>query len=101
KKGLERVLEEMSASDSPGNNSRVGLVTFSDNASALVAPGPLDTTKFKIAEEVEAMEARGNTALFDGVRIGVELSDSDGADPRATRAVVVLSDGKATKGGCL
>jgi len=101
KKGLERMLEEMSASDSPGNNSRVGLVTFSDGSTLKAAPGPLDTTKFQIGQAVEAMEASGGTALYDAVALGVQLSDRDDADPDATRAVVVLSDGVANKGRCL
>jgi hypothetical protein len=47
------------------------------------------------------MEADGGTALYDAVSRGIQLTDDAAGDAGATRAVVVLSDGEATEGGCL
>ena len=43
----------------------------------------------------------GGTALYDAIFRAVRLTDGAEGDPRATRAVVVLSDGEANEGRCL
>jgi Ca-activated chloride channel family protein len=101
KEGLGRLLDAMAGSGNEATASQVGLVTFSDVVEQELAPAPLDEAQLTIADAIYSMEARGETALYDAVKRGVELTDEAAGDDRATRAVVVLSDGEATAGRCL
>ena len=64
-------------------------------------PAPHSTARFDVADAVAEMEAAGDTALYDAIGRAIEVTDAAVGDPRATRAVVVLSDGAATAGRCL
>jgi len=99
KEGLTHLLDTMVAAG--GADSRVGLVAFSDHITLESAPRPLGEAKYDIAEQVGSMAADGGTALFDAVDRAVRLTDDADGDPRASRAVVVLSDGAANTGRCL
>lgn len=44
------------------------------------------------------MQARGAGALYDAIRLAVEMTDAAPAEPHAIRGVVVLSDGQANRG---
>ena len=101
KHGLNRLLDALEGSANQGSQNQVGLVTFSDTVETEIAPSPLQESKYDIASAILEMKAGGSTALFDAVQRAVELTDSVAGDPRATRAVVVLSDGAATVGPCL
>jgi Ca-activated chloride channel homolog len=101
KRGLLQVVDAMSGADLAGAGNQVGLVTFSTAVNAQLPPRPLEESKFAVARAVEEMQPGGATALYDAVRRGIELTDATPGDPRTTRAVVVLSDGAATAGGCL
>ncbi len=99
--GLLRLLDAMAGTENVGNDTQVGLVTFSSEVIASITPQPLRLSRYDIADEINQMTATGNTALYDAVYRAVYLTESVAGDPRATRAVVVLSDGAATAGMCL
>jgi Ca-activated chloride channel family protein len=101
KDGLTRLVDAMADSANQGPENQVGLVTFSDAVHIEIAPSPIQESKYKIADAIIGMRAKGETALFDAVQRAVALTDGVAGDPRATRAVVVLSDGAATAGTCL
>jgi VWFA-related protein len=67
---------------------RVGLITFSD---AAIPEVRLTTDHESLLRRVEMMTPYGQTALWDGVQLGIEelLADTD----PARKALVVLSDG--------
>jgi Ca-activated chloride channel family protein len=100
KDGLKRLLDAMAETDAAANNNQVGLLTFSDTVDIAVRPSPLRDSRFEIADAIDRMVADGSTALYDAVGYGIDLSDEADGDARATRSVVVLSDGEATSGGC-
>ncbi len=64
-------------------------------------PARLQDARFTIGDAIVEKRAAGETALFDAIDEAVTLTDRAEGDPRSTRAVVVLSDGAATTGGCL
>jgi hypothetical protein len=59
---------------------------------------PVQSSKFAIAGIVEGLNASGGTALYDAVRTAVEVADNAEGPPDAIRAVVILTDGRATAG---
>jgi len=92
KEGLLEVVDNMA------DNIDVGLVTFSDTVRPQVDPAPVRDVRFAFAEAVRKMQPNGNTALYDAIAAGVDLSDNAPASDNARRAVIVLSDGEATAG---
>lgn len=68
---------------------RVGLVTFADRASLVVAP---TLRRPAVASALRAMRANGQTALYDGIRVGLAALGT-----RGDRALIVLSDGLDTR----
>lgn len=101
KDGLHRLLDAMADTRNVGDDTQVGLVTFSTDVLTTMAPRPLRLARFDIGDEINQMTPGGSTALYDAVAHAVALTDAAEGDPGATRAVVVLSDGKATTGMCL
>ncbi|MBI2941373.1 MAG: VWA domain-containing protein [Chloroflexi bacterium] len=81
-----------------GKSNQVGFLTFGDGIIARVPIAPLDANRFPIAGAIEEMQARGNTALYDAIKTGIEMTDAAPGDPDATRGIVVLTDGKANRG---
>jgi Ca-activated chloride channel homolog len=92
KQGMVRALDSMAS------NNRVGFVSFSDTVISNVAVGPLEQNRFAIAEAVAGMKVQANTALYDAIKKGVEMTDSASGSKDDIRAVVVLTDGKANRG---
>ena len=92
KDGLVRALGSMA------RNNQVGLVTFDDTVNARIQVAPLVTNRFAIADAIHEMRARGETALYDAIRSGIQMTDAAAGDVGAIRAVVVLTDGRANKG---
>ena len=92
KDGLVRALGSMA------RNNQVGLVTFDDTVNARIPVAPLVTNRFAIADAIHEMRARGETALYDAIRSGIQMTDAAAGDAGAIRAVVVLTDGRANKG---
>jgi Ca-activated chloride channel homolog len=101
KEGMFELIDAMADANSPGNDSSVGLITFESSIVEQVRPAPISESKYDIADVVGRMQATGGTALYDAVGRGIEMSDAAPGDERASRAVVVLSDGAATEGMCL
>jgi Ca-activated chloride channel family protein len=92
KDGIVRALDNMA------KNSQVGFLTFSNNVSNLIPVGPLDVNRYSIANAVRKMRAQSETALYDGIKRGIELTDQAEGEANAIRAVVVLTDGQANTG---
>ena len=67
---------------------RVGLVTFSDTARLLVPP-TLD--RAAVAGMLASLKASGETALYDGLMVGLNRLGSSGS-----RSLILLSDGADT-----
>ena len=64
----------------------------------MVSVKPLAQNRYTIANAAKAMRAQAETALFDGIKKGIELTDEAEGENNAIRAVVVLSDGQANAG---
>ena len=83
--------------DSMATNNQVGLVTFGDTIKTQIPVAPLIDNRFKIAAAAQEMRARGETALYDAIKAGIELTDAAEGDEDAIRAVIVLTDGRANQ----
>ena len=92
KDGLQRALGNMR------RNNQVGLVTFSDGVSTRITVAPLAQNRFTMADTVHEVRAWGETALYDAIRAGIEMTDAAEGEEAAIRAVVVLTDGRANRG---
>ncbi|HEU4740998.1 MAG TPA: VWA domain-containing protein [Meiothermus sp.] len=93
KEGAKRFLDRAA----PG--TYVGLVTFASNVEVRVPIGPLAKTRFQIVEAIDELQAKGNTALYQAVKEGLELADAyTGVSGEAIRGVVLLSDGLGNAG---
>ena len=92
KDGLVRALDNMAS------NNQVGLVTFDDAVRARIPVAPLAQNRFAIADTVREMRAGGETALYDAIKAGIELTDAAEGEENAIRAVVVLTGGRANRG---
>lgn len=74
--------------DTAPEDVRIGLVTFAGSVQASVEP---TTDHQSIIGELENLQLRPGTKLYDAVAAGVELAGDDGA-----RSLLVLSDGADT-----
>ena len=92
KQGMTRALDGMA------QNNQVGFVTFSESIYAQVPVGPLVANRFTITNALETSKAQGSTALYDAIKLAINMSDTASGDPAAIRAVVVLTDGQANRG---
>ena len=73
---------------------KVGAVAFNGRTAVLEAP---TTDRATLREAIEAIEAKGGTASGDGLAAALDLIRRGGAD-RPPAAVVLISDGKSTRG---
>jgi Ca-activated chloride channel homolog len=92
KKGMVGALDSMAL------NNQVGFLTISDTVGNSVPVGALTQNRFTIANVVQELKVQSNTALYDGIKTGIEMTDSAQGPSDAIRAVVVLTDGKANRG---
>lgn len=92
KKGLIQALDGLA------KNTSVGLITFNDRVNIVVPVAPIAANKFRIAQEVGKLQARGNTALFDALEMAITTTDLAPGDADTIRGVVLLTDGQATGG---
>jgi Ca-activated chloride channel homolog len=92
KKGMVGALDSMAL------NNQVGFLTISDTVGNSVPVGALAQNRFTIANVVQELKVQSNTALYDGIQTGIEMTDSAQGPSDAIRAVVVLTDGKANRG---
>jgi len=78
-------------------NAQVGLVTFDDQIDVVQDPS---TDRGLLVSAIDAIVAAGNTATFDAVIAATELgggfSPADSLTVRASRFIVLLSDGEDT-----
>ncbi len=79
---------------------RLGLVTFNSVAEQQVAP---TTDRGLIDAAVANLRVHGATAMGDGLQLGlrsarVPITDANGRPQRLPAALVLLSDGKSTRG---
>jgi len=79
---------------------RLGLVGFNSVAEQLVAP---TTDRGQIDAALANLTVRGATAMGDGLELGLQsartqVTDVDGRSRRLPAALVLLSDGKNTRG---
>lgn len=79
---------------------RLGLVGFNSVAEQLVAP---TTDRGQINAALANLSVRGATAMGDGLELGLQsartqVTDVDGRSRRLPAALVLLSDGKNTRG---
>jgi Ca-activated chloride channel family protein len=80
--------------DSVPRKVKVGAVTYNGQADVLAAP---DTDRAPVRAAIEAIEAKGGTASGDGLQAALDLIGRGGSE-RPPAAVVLISDGKSTKG---
>ena len=92
KQGMIRALDAMAI------NNQIGFITFSDSVATRIQVAPLTQNRYAIANAVQEMKVLGNTALYDAIRTGIEMTDAAPGDADAIRAVVVLTDGHANRG---
>lgn len=88
----------LSALGSMARTNQVGLVSFASEVTPLVETGALDANRFEMSDAVRALRAKGETALYDAIVQGIEMTDrAEGAED-AIRGVVVLTDGLSNRG---
>ena len=92
KDGLILAIDAMAA------NNQVGLVSFSDTINSKIQVAPLNENRLAVADAVFGVRADGQTALYDAIKAGVEMTDAARGEPNAIRAIVVLTDGRANEG---
>ena len=73
---------------------KVGAVAFNGRTAVLEAP---TADRAPVREAIDAIEAKGGTASGDGLAAALDLIRRGGAD-RPPAAVVLISDGKSTRG---
>jgi Ca-activated chloride channel family protein len=73
---------------------KVGAVAFNGRTAVLEAP---TADRAPLREAIEAIEAKGGTASGDGLQAALDLIRRGGED-RPPAAVVLISDGKSTRG---
>jgi Ca-activated chloride channel homolog len=73
---------------------KVGAVTYNGQTAVLEAP---TTDRAPVREAIDAIEAKGGTASGDGLAAALELIER-GGEERPPAAVVLISDGRSTKG---
>jgi hypothetical protein len=90
KTGLRDAVHQMAP------NNSVGLVTFGDTARQVVEVGA--GNRDQLLRAIDGMRAAGETALYDAIRLGIEMTDTAEGPADAIRAVVVITDGRANRG---
>ena len=80
--------------DQVGNNN-VGLLQFNTGTEMVLPIAGLESNRAQLASAIDALEARGNTALYAALLTAIdELSKN--SDPSRIQAIVLLSDGQNT-----
>ena len=87
--GLNRALETMA------KNNQVGFLSFDDSIHKVIPVGPLENNKWDVQDAVHQMRARGETALYEAIKTGIEMTAAAPGEKDSIRAVVVLTDGLA------
>jgi Ca-activated chloride channel homolog len=79
---------------------RLGLVTFGSSAEQIVAP---TTDREAVIAGLRAIRASGATAMGDALQLGLQaarqpITDDSGVQRRLPATIILLSDGKKTRG---
>ncbi len=80
--------------DKMSSQNRVALITFDSQPSVRVPLGAFEAVESDMRREIDALQAQGNTALYDTLVQAVQDMQADDGD--RIRAIVVLSDGQDT-----
>lgn len=73
---------------------RVGLVTFSSNASLAVEPKELGENRIALDDAIFKLRGQGRTAIYDALLVGKDALDAlPPTDDNRIRAIVLLTDG--------
>jgi Ca-activated chloride channel family protein len=76
-----------------GTQDRVGMVLFATSVYRLIPPAPLDEAhRRRLLDEIARLEAKGNTALLDGVRAAYGRLQRE-ADTTSINAIIAMTDG--------
>ena len=87
--GLSRAFNAMA------QNNQVGLLSFDDTIHIRIPVGLLKTNQYNLQDAIHEMRARGETALYEAIKAGIEMTAAAPGEEDATRVVVVLTDGLA------
>ncbi|HZB77913.1 MAG TPA: VWA domain-containing protein [Solirubrobacteraceae bacterium] len=79
---------------------RLGLVSFGSTAEQLSEP---TTDRSQVLRAIDSLAVKGSTAMGDGLSLGIQsirtpVTGPDGRPQRLPGAIVLLSDGKSTRG---
>jgi Ca-activated chloride channel family protein len=79
---------------------RLGLVSFGSTAEQLSEP---TTDRSQVLRAIDTLAIKGSTAMGEGLSLGIQairapLTGQDGRPQRLPGAIVLLSDGKSTRG---
>ena len=85
--------------DAMPKQNRLGLTVFNDRAQELVPPGLVEDVSGEIRADIEALQAKNGTALYDTLietleELQTTAATADNRD--RIRAIVLLSDGQDT-----
>lgn len=97
-RALKKALLDGSEFISPGNS--IGLATFSDRVRVLLPIKPFNLPhKAAFHAAVGSMDAGGNTAMYDGIAVALNLlAQEKRKNPDVKPILFVLSDGKTNRG---
>ena len=88
--------------DKTTRNNQVGLVTFKveqdETKIAIIPVASLEENRPRITDAVDEARAQGESALYDAIKVGIQMTDEAPGEEEAIRGVVVLTDGKNTTG---
>jgi Ca-activated chloride channel family protein len=88
KAGLSAFLQRILSED------RVGLVTFSTGASAVVPLAPLSENRIPLDSAIQGLRPTGKTAIYDGLMAGkAELDKLPAEQEERIKAIVLITDG--------
>ena len=81
-------------------NNSIGLVVFNHQVTTVLPIRPFDISqKAAFHAAVKRMEAEGNTAMYDGAIVGLNmLLDAKARDPQIKPVLFVLTDGDTNRG---
>lgn len=82
------------------SDTRIGMVEFNDMATKRLAIAKFDLNQqARFVAAIEDMEARGGTAMYDGILVGLSmLLEEKAANPETKLMLIVLTDGETRDG---
>jgi len=83
--------------DSMPPKNRVGLIAFSSFPTVLSPLASVESARALMHEQINGLQARGDTALYDALLMAIEEKDKQsGETDDRIKAIVMLSDGQDT-----